>query len=180
MYGRRGVSRKMRLVPIDSTKNIVQFNTSVASGAVGFISVAVGVDPSAILETNPANVQNVEEGASIRGFVFGMRVFKEDGVADSGSTVIALIKCERNLPAMPLPLGQMNSLGTQLYKNKIFHIEQAIVGSQVSGLPMAFPSIKIPKRFHKMANTDVWNLVIANNTTGPIRACGVCIYKWYK
>lgn len=143
------------------------------------IPLALGVNPTDIDENNAAKVHYVEDGAMIRGFSLGLRCYNETGVVDSNSTVILLRKNEAAIWAPP-GLAQMNGLGAVNWKNRVFHIEQAITGSQVSGWPMAFPSIKIPKRFHKMSKADTWELIVANNTGNNLRICGVCTYKWYR
>lgn len=169
----------MRLVPIDSTKNVVQFNVQIATVAVGVILVAKGVNPSAIDETDVTKTANVEDGSMVRGFSISLRIYNESGVADSNSTVAILRKNEGGALGNPT-LAMLNTLGTQDWKNRIFHIEQAITGSQVSGWPMGFPSIKIPKRFHVMRHNDAWELWIGNNTGNNLRICGTITYKWYK
>lgn len=169
----------MRLVPIDSTKNIVQFNTAVPTATVVSVTLALGVNPTTIDETDASKTFMVEDGAMIRGFAISLRLFNESGVADSASSLMLIRKNEGNTLGLPT-LAQMNSLGTADWKNKIFHTEQAITGSQVSGWPMGFPSIKIPKRYHKMSHNDSWQLLVANNTGNQLRMCGSVIYKWYK
>lgn len=176
----------MRLVPIDSTKNYVQFNTQIATATVGVVTLAGAASSKDIDETDIAKTYYVEEGSSIRGINLGLRVFNESGVADSNSTVIALRKTENSIntnPAVPPgapSLAQMNTLGTAPFKARLFHVEQAITGSQVSGWPMGFPGFKIPKRFHVMHLGDWWQLYIANNTGNNLRICGVAMYKYYK
>lgn len=185
MYTRRRASRKMRLVPIDSQKNIVQFNTAVPTGTVVEFAVAAAVNPGLLDDTDPAKTYYVEENAMIRGFSIAMRCYNETGVTDSNSTVMWLRKQEASAiipPALPGPptLATVNSMGTWANKNRVFHMEQAITGSQVSGLPMAFPSVKIPKRFHAMKRGDFWLFGIGNNTGNQLRACGTFLYKWYR
>lgn len=169
----------MRLIPIDSTKNIYQFNTQIATNTLVVLAIAQGVNPSQIDETNPALSFYVEDGAMVKGFSIGMRIFNESGVADSASTGILLRKNEGSALGAPT-IGQLNGLYAVPWKNKIFHCDQAITGSQVSGWPMGFPSIKIPRRFHTMKFNDKWELIIWNNTGNNLRACGMINYKWYK
>lgn len=179
MRSTRGLRAKLSRLPIDATKNVVQFNTAVATLSVQGLFLAQSVAPSAIDETNAGEVQNVEQGSMIKGISLAGRIYNESGVADSNSVVWCLRKNEGgNLPNLTLP--NMNSLGTYSAKNKIFHTEQAIVGSQVSGWPMGFVSIKIPKRFHVMKQGDRWELWVANNTGNQVRFCGMAIYKWYR
>lgn len=166
--------------PIDATKNIVQFNTAVPSLSVVIVTLAQGVNPTSIDESDPAKVMYVEQNAKIGGLTMSFRLFDESGVADSGSSVWLIRKNEGAVLGAPT-LAQMNSLGTQTsWKAKIFHIEQAITGSQVSGVPMFGTGIKIPKRFHSVRFNDTWQLIFANNTANQLRACGQCIYKWYR
>lgn len=149
------------------------------TNTVAVIPFAVGVKPSLIDETDVTKVANVEDGASIRGFSCVSRIFNETGVADSGQIVFILRKNENG--QLPVPtLAQMASLGTNPWKNRIFHAEQAILGSQVSGFPMAVPGFKVPKKFHRMANADQWELIICNFNGQQIRCCGIFMYKWYK
>lgn len=177
--------RALKLRPIDSTKNYVQFNTVVPTVSVVGTVIAMTAKPGDIDETDVAKTSYVEDGSKIRGFNIGLRVFNESGVADSNSTVIVLRKYENSttvppaVPAVP-GLATFNSLGTAPFKNRIFHAEQAITGSQVSGWPMGFPSIKIPNRFHTMKMYDYWILYVANNTGNNLRVCGLAMYKWYK
>lgn len=178
MYTRRGASRKMRLTPIDSTKNMVQFNTAVPAATAVVVALAKGVNPTLIDEGDAAKTYYVEENSMVRGFSISLRTFNESGVADSNSTMMYVRKNDGYLPVPTV--AQSNSLGTAPWKNYVFHVEQAITGSQVSGFPMGFPSIKIPKRFHRLQKDAVWELVCVNNTANQIRMCGICIYKWYK
>lgn len=181
---RRGFSKKLRLIPIDATKNIVQFNFQIATASTASIAIAAAAKPGDVDEADIAKTYYVEANASIRGFALGMRIFNESGVQDSGSTVAIIRKAEGGSPPptipVDIPITGMNSLGTRKEKNRIFHLEQAITGSQVSGLPMAMPSIKIPKRFHVMRTGDWWILEVANNTGNNLRACGAFVYKWYR
>lgn len=179
MRGNRGLRAKLSRIPIDATKNIVQFNIQVPTVTVGGIALAVSVPPASIDESVIADSANCEQGCMIRGMSIQGRIYSESGVADSNSTVWLIRKNEGNI--LPVPtLGQINSIGTVAWKNKIFHTEQAIVGSQVSGWPMGFVSIKIPKRFHVMKQNDRWELYIANNTANNLRFCGIALYKWYR
>lgn len=143
------------------------------------IVIAQSVVPSSIDETNVATIANVEQGSMIRGISLQGRIYNESGVADSNSTLWFIRKNEGgNLPTPTL--GQANVMGAQTWKNKVFHIEQAITGSQVSGWPMGLISIKFPKRFHVMKQGDVWELFVGNNTGNSIRFCGIALYKWYR
>lgn len=143
------------------------------------IPLALGVNPADIDETNAAKTHYVEDGAMVRGFAIGLRIYNESGVADSNSTVVFIRKNEAAIWPTPT-LGQCNAVGVMNWKNKVFHMDQAITGSQVSGWPMGFPSIKIPKRFHRMSKADTWELIVANNTGNNLRVCGSVVYKWYR
>lgn len=178
-------SSKLRLVPIDSTKNIVQYNAVVAPATVVEVVIAATAQPKDVDEVDTTKTFYVEEGAMIRGFANTIRVYNESGVQDSNSTIIYCVKYENTnvvLPAVPAPpaIANINSLGTWSKKNRVFHVEQAITGSQVSGLPMGFPNIKIPKRFHAMKRGDYWMIGVANNTAQNLRFCGLTMYKWYR
>lgn len=169
----------MRLIPIDATKNMVQANTQVPTVGIMGWYIAEGVNPSLIDESDIAKTRYVEDGAMVRGFSIQGRVYNESGTQDSNSTVILLRKNEGGVLPDPT-LAMLNSIGAQTWKNKIFHFEQAITGSQVSGWPMGLPSIRIPKRFHKMNLGDRWELWVGNNTANNVRFCGTAIYKWYR
>lgn len=174
---------KLALRPIDSTKNVVQWNTQIATLSVAAVQLALGVNPGQIDETDVTKITYVEEGSKIFALDFsGMRIFNESGSVDSNSTVMMLRKFTPGTQNTPptVTLAQMNQLGTVPWKNYLFHIEQAITGSQVSGLPMGFPRIKIPRRYHTMKNNEQWVLYIANNTANNLRACGCVVYKWFK
>lgn len=149
------------------------------------IALAGAANPGLLDDTDPTKTWYVEENAMIRGFAIGLRLYNETGVQDSNSSVMYLRKAEASgavFPALPaaLTLAQVNSMGTVSVRNRVFHMEQAITGSQVSGIPMGFPSVKIPKRFHALKRGDYWLLGIANNTAQQLRCCGVVIYKWYR
>lgn len=181
MYGRgnRRAYRKLSKLAIDSVKNYVQVNQAVAAASIQLVQLAVAVKPGTIDETNPANIADVEAGSRITGFNISGRIFSESGVADSGSVVWFIRKNEGGTLA-PATAAQGNSLGTTPWKARIFHAEQAIVGSQVSGLPMGVTGLRIPKRFQAMRNLDVWELYVVNNTANQIRACYLVEYKWYR
>lgn len=181
MYGRgyRGVKRKLSKLAIDSVKNYVQVNQAIAAASIQQITLAAAVKPGTIDETDPAKINEVEAGCRITGINISGRIYTESGVADSGSVVWYIRKNEGATLGVPT-VAQSNSLGTAPWKARIFHAEQAIVGSQVSGLPMGVTGFRIPKRFQAMRNLDQWELFVVNNTANQIRACYLVNYKWYR
>lgn len=173
----RGLSRKMRLVPIDSTKNIVQFGpTGVASLAVTVFQLAVGVDPGSILELT--NQANVEQNGMMRGIVLGLRCYASDTDTGGIKVVVFLRKNEAANLGAPT-LAACNSIGLQSWKNKVFAL-QSMAPAVNQGLPLGLQSIKIPKRFHRTAKNDVWELIVANNGSLSTQVCGFALYKWYR
>lgn len=189
MVYRRRISRKMRLVPIDSTKNIVQFVQNVPSNTVGVIVLAQGTQPANIDETNAANAIYVEDGAMLKSITIMYRLLSNFQGAPGApgnfvpdSAVIVVRKNERAANLGAPTVGQMNQLFAQSWKNRIFHCEQAMPG-QINGIPMVGIRVIIPRRFRTMAQGDKWELVISNvpnGYTGSMTCCGIAIYKWYK
>lgn len=176
MYRKR-FSRKLRLIPVDSTKNIVQIEDAIASGVVGIYPIAVAVPPASIDESNAALVMNVEENASVKMFNLNFRLTNNN--ADAGK-----IKCQ--LAVMKLELGiagpnlaQMNAIGAYNRKNRVFFFAQNQPPSE-QGIPMTIPSLIVPRRFHRMAFGDQWVVIVANNSAGSVNFCGTAIYKWYR
>lgn len=180
MYGRsRGrFSRSLRLRPIDSTKNIIQFDGTVASTSVADIVLAQGVNPTDIDETNAAKTHYVMEGSSIRGINLSVRVYNKNADTVAAKSVIAIYYDEDGVIGLP-SYAQMNSLGSWPVKSKIFHMQQASPPGD-GGIPMVVGGFRIPRRFHKMKNGGKWHLLINNSSTGSINYCGFATYKWYK
>lgn len=177
MYGRRR-SRGLRLRPVDSTKNIVQFDGTVASAGVTAVTLAQGVNPTAIDELDAAKVYYVEEGASIFGFNIEARVYNKNADAAQAKCVIMLYYDEEGVVGNP-SYAQMNAVGAWQLKSKIFHMAQASPPGD-GGLPMVFGGIRIPRRFHKIKNGGKWVLLFNNSSTGSINFCGFCTYKWFR
>lgn len=171
--------RKLRMVPIDSTKNYLQFSTGVAATTVVNIPLAVAVPPGSIDETDAAKVGNVEEGCEIKSIDCNFRLYggATQGVGDQ---YVVIIRKNEGLAALGNPtVGQMSSLGSQTWKSRIFFADQATPGT-LGGFPMATPPIIIPKRFRVMHANDKWELIISNGSAIAGGVCGMARYKWYK
>lgn len=173
------MSRKLRLVPIDATKNIVQIGpTGVATLTVAVVQLAVAVRPGSLDETDITKTMDVEGDCMIRGFELGIRMYLANA-ANVGDKVVAYLRKNEG-GYLPIPtIALSNSLGAQQWKNRVFHIV-SMSPDAAGGLPLGLSGIKIPKRFHKMQQGDVWELVIANNSGVSLNICGYCIYKWYR
>lgn len=174
---RRGMGRKLRLVPIDSTKNIVPLDITTATLSVTVQQIAVGAPPSGIDETT--SDKKCEQGSMIRGMYIEFRLYnRTGGLPGQEKCVIILRKNEDG--TLPAPtLAQCNALGLQTWKDRVFQCHFAKPPGP-DGIPMLAGSFRIPKRFHKMGQGDVWELIIANNGSGSVDGCGVAIYKWYR
>lgn len=174
---------KLRKMVIDSTKNVYQFDFAIATNSVHVEPIAIAVPPASIDETDVAKVANVEEGAEIKAIDLNFRLFSASTVTGSLDQATLCLRKNEGLASLGLPtVAQMQSLGAQVWKSRIFHIDQAIPG-QTGGMPMSFPPIIIPKRFRVMHANDKWELVIANVPSAAalsMQCCGRAIYKWYK
>lgn len=179
MVSRRRTSRKLRLVPIDATKNIWQVNDGVASGGVNVEIFAKAVPPSSIDETDATKIANVEQGCMIRGFLIDVRVYNKNTDNVQAKVVACIRKNEGGRLTVPPTLAEMNALGAVSWKNKIFWCGQ-LAPDGSGGFPMFVPALRVPKRFHVMKALDQWEICIANNSAGTVNLCGFAVYKWYR
>lgn len=176
MYRRNRTRRAFALRPVDSTKNIVQFEGSIATATVLVTNLTLGVNPTGIDEADAAKTYYVEDGASLKAITMGLRI--TDSVGGTNKCVICLRRNPNGQYGAPT-VAQMNSLGSQPWKNDIFQCLQAKPSSQ-SGPGMMFFGITIPKRFHKVHRNDIWELIISNSGANTMDVCGIAIYKWYR
>lgn len=179
MRNRFSMGRKLSRIPIDSVKNIVQIDVTLATLTVAVVPLAFGAKPADIDPTVLGNVANVEAGAMVKGFDLSFRVYNRNANLPGQEKVVIFLR--RN-PANVLPaptVAACNSLGVQTWKRNVFHVQQAKPPGP-DGIPMGFVGIKIPRKFHKMELNDSWELIISNNSGGSIDICGACIYKWYR
>lgn len=140
--------------------------------------LAVSVIPTNIDESVIGKEMNVEQNSSIKGFELGVRIYTQ-GADNAQAKVVALIRKNERGALLAPGLAAMNSLGTANWKNRIFHLV-SMVGDGAGGLPLGINGIKIPKRFHRMAQGDVWELIVANNGGSGLSTCGYAVYKWYR
>lgn len=176
-YG--GAMRKLSKLAVDSTKNIFTLDTSVASLTVLVVTVALGVKPAGIDELDTTKTYYVEDNASIRFFNIVYSLYNRSGnLPGQEKVTILLRKNEGGVLGTPT-LAQVNALGAQAWKNRVFEVWQAKPPAP-GGIPMVLGPVRIPKRFQKTSINDVWELVIANNSSGSVDGCGLAIYKWYK
>lgn len=176
MYKRnRALWRQISRRPIDSTKNMVVLDATVAT-----ISVTVLVLANAVKQTllDDTVATRVGEQCSIKNLYINMRLYNRTGNLPGQEKVIIFLR--RNAGALlPAPtLAQCNTIGLQPWRNNVFQCQIAKPPGP-DGLPMGLVSIRIPRRYHKMVIDDQWELVIANNASGSIDVCGLCLYKWY-
>lgn len=177
MYRRGRGMRKLRLVAIDSTKNIVPLDITTASLSVTVQQLALGSAPAGIDETT--SDKKVEQGAMIRGMYIEFRVYNRTGNLPAQEKVVLMIRKNEDGQLGAPTLAQCNTPGLQVWKDRIFQLHIAKPPGP-DGIPMLVGSFRIPKRFHKMSQGDVWELIVANNSSGSIDCCGVAIYKWYR
>lgn len=174
---RNSMRRKLNLVAVDATKNMVSLDTTIATLTVVVVQLAIGVNPGVIDSASTLNY--VEEAAMIKGFNISYRVLNRSGnLPGQEKVVIFLRKNEGNV--LPAPtLAQCNAIGGQAWKNRVFSFQQAKPGAP-GDVGMFQAGIRIPKRFHRTSKGDVWELIIANNGSGSVDGCGTAIYKWYR
>lgn len=152
---------------------------TVASASVSSTILAQAVDPTSIDQTVVGKTAYCESSSMIRGMMIECYIYNRSGNLPGQEKVSVLIRKNEG-GALPNPtIGQMNAPGIIAWKSKIFQYHQAKPPAP-GGLPLMAFSFKIPRRFHKMANLDQWELWVANNSTGSIDVCGICLYKWYR
>lgn len=179
MRRRSRLGRALAVRPIDSVKNMVSLDTTIATLSVVVVVLAKGIDPTFVSEIGAGLGFRVESGAKIRGFNIAYSLYNRSGGLPGQEKVGIMIRKNEGL-VLPAPtLAQCNDPSSQPWKNKIFHYIQA-KPSDPTGIGMHFGGIRIPKRFEATRISDQWELIIWNNGSGSVDGCGTCIYKWYR
>lgn len=174
-YPNRRLWRQISKRPIDSTKNMVVLDATVATLTVTVLVLANAVKATLLDDTVATRVG---EQCSIKNLYINMRLYNRNGNLPGQEKVIIFLR--RNAGALlgAPTLAQCNAIGLQSWRNSVFQCQIAKPPGP-DGLPMGLVSIRIPRRYHKMVIDDQWELVIANNSSGSIDVCGLCLYKWY-
>lgn len=176
MRRKSGMRRFASMHPIDAQKNMVDLDTTTATISVTVVQLAIASKPGNVDELTQPII--VPANASIKSLYVEYFLYNRSGNLPGQEKITILIrKNEQGL--LPAPtLAQVNAIGLQTWKNRVFAIHRAKPPAP-GGLPLIMGSIKIPRRFHKMQTNDVWELIIANNGSGSVDGCGICIYKSY-
>lgn len=170
---RRGSFRKLRLIPVDSVKNIAQFSSaSVANGAVSTVDLIAGVDSAT------DGVTQVENGSMVHSIEVHLRVNGVENALIQGIQ-LALYKSPESL--FTLSAADMAALGGQQNKRWVLHFDQLQVNTTNNVMEWHI-RIKLPRSFKRFITSDKFRLVVANNSGGTnhISFCGFAIYKWYR
>ncbi len=169
-YNRRGSSRKMRLVVIDSIKNVRDFTASTGN-TIQTIDLAKAKD-------TPVTTVNsdVKRGCIIKAVYLSFDVC---GLAASGvlqRTLLFLIKNPGANLTPPSPLA----VGTSNEKKFIFRQWQFMtMRNQEGNNPNHWEGwIKIPRRYQRMGTDDLLSLSFITSTAAG-HLSGQAIYKWY-
>lgn len=173
---RRYGGRKLRLIPIDAQKNIVDLDTTTATLSVQVVQLAIASKPGSVDETTQPII--IPANSVLKSLYIEYFLYNRSGNLPGQEKVTVLVR-KNETGALPAPtLAQVNALGLNTWKNRVFAVHRAKPPAP-GGLPIIMGPIRIPKRFHKMQTNDVWELIIGNNASGSVDGCGICIYKAY-
>ncbi len=150
-YRRKGFSRKLRLVTINSEKHIVDFS--------GATATTIRVDLVAKAVTAPSNTVDTDchRGGTIKAIWISLDFC---GIATSGAlqrTAVYLIKN----PGDNLTEPGVFAVGTSNEKKFVIkQWSQMTMRNQDGNPPYHWEGwVKIPKRYHRMGTDDTWQLV---------------------
>jgi len=169
-YRRRGSSRKLRLLTVNSEKHIVDVTTAVDSTTKNQIIAKAVTAPSNTVDTD------VHRGSLIKAFWISLDFC---GLAASGVNQRTMVYLFKNPGANLTPPG-LFAVGTSNEKKFVIKMWSAMTMRNQEGNPPYHWEgwVKIPKRYHRMGTDDIWQLVIgANSATGHQFAN--IIYKEY-
>lgn len=181
MFRRR--SRKLRLLAVDSVKNIYQATFTVTGSSVAVATIATGDIPTnCTLANQGGGTPKVEQGSKIMSFeLFGQVYFTNNPAAIRHFVIFV----RRNKGGyLPVPVvADAIALGAKQWKTQIYHLEQA-QPSQIGGEPMTFHiRLRVPRSVQRMEVGDVWELVFIPVDVGAgdtWDACVFGVYKWYR
>ncbi len=169
-YKRRGFSRKLRLVTINSEKHIVDFPIALdATTKIQLIAKAV---------TAPSNTVNTDchRGGNIKAIWVSLDMC---GLGATGINVRAMAYLIKN-PGDNLTQPGPFAVGTSNEKKFVFKMwTQMVMRNQDGNPPYHWEGwVPIPKRYQRMGTDDTIQLVAGvNSATGHLYAN--CIYKEY-
>ncbi len=156
---------------VHSTKHYVQ--QSIGSSVVGTpTDIAVA---SAVTTANKDQLDEVEEGSSIKAVYFEMWLRSAATAASSFTFIIE----KRNANINPASVAELAALGTYDNKKNVFYTSQGLVNDVDStALSVVRGWVKIPKSKQRMGLGDSinWELSAIGQT---INFCGFQIYKEY-
>jgi hypothetical protein len=150
----------LALRPVDSRKIIGQAFSSAVSGLTPtVVNLLQGVDPvNATLANEGGTSPKCETGRNVRMFEIQHTIYVETVAVTPRHYTVFLRKNEKALYPAPT-VGTGSLLGGQIWKDRIFHAEQAQPGIHGNGVPMIFHiRFKIPRRFKRMEFNDVWEI----------------------
>ncbi len=164
--------RGMMLRPINSFKHVIDSSGTLTMGTVSEIPIASATTN----DRDPASPTQIAIGSRITSFYISVFVLGTTGSSSSlvdwhlfkspGSAVITASK--------PTP----GNVGVSNLRRFVFHEEKGLAATQ-DGTPMVFKGvIKIPPRFRRMGDDDVWfiRLLAAD---ADMSFCVKVIYKDY-
>ncbi len=155
-YGRRGSSRKLRLVTINSEKHVVDGTIAiVTTNVVALVAKAV---------TAPSNTITTDchRGGTIKAIWLSLDVC---GIGTSGSNRFVSVYLMKNPGANLTPPGVL-AVGSSNEKKFVIKQWSAMTMRNQDGNPPYHWEgwIKIPKRYQRMGTDDTWDLVFGINS----------------
>ncbi len=167
---RRGFSRKLRLVTVNSEKHVVDTTMAIVATNISFIWAKAVTAPSNTVDTD------CHRGGHIKAVWMSLDFC---GLAASGVNQRIMVYLMKN-PGNNLTAPGTFAVGTSNEKKFVFKQWSAMTMRNQDGNPPYHWEgwIKIPKRYQRMGTDDVFSITAAaNSSTGHLFMN--CIYKEY-
>ncbi len=169
-YGRRGSSRKLRLVTINSVKHMVDDFAGI-TGTNSVFDIAKAVN-------SPSNTVTTDchHGSTIKAIWVSLDIC---GLAASGVIQNTIVYLMKNPGANLIPPGTL-AVGSSNEKKFVIKTWAVMTMRNQDGNPPYHWEgwVKIPKRYQRMGTDDIWQIVYGNTgSTG--HGFHSVIYKEY-
>lgn len=170
-----GMRKKLRLIPVDSTKNIIQSNLTHFGVVAGTLTQSVIAD--CVDSAGLAVQEQVESGCNIYSLEIHYRITSSGTLTPPlGPINMCIYKKPSGYPAMTA--AQIQSLGTDDIKRFVLHMDK--LHSETASQVMEWHiRLKLPKGIKRFITGD--QLILATHClAGATDQCGFAVYKWYR
>ncbi len=158
----------MRLRPVNSYKNVVDTNGSLAAATVSVTPIAVSVNLAVTVATN----NHVPVGGRISAIYYSLYLFSNATEIQDSLMDIYWWKKQADITTPPTP-GQT---GASESKRWVIHEEKGLAGNRTTGTPMVVKGVlKIPKPYQRFGIDDKLEMRILAPIAGLF--CSKHIYR---